>query len=270
MTTKRIFFIIVLLLLPFILPSFTLNTVIAQAEKEPADNFQLQTYLTEEEALALVFPECDKIVTDELAMATEEKNKLEKLLNRRFYEDGFRVYIGQKKGVIQGYAIIAEEIGKFHPFTFIVGVKLNGKINNVAVLVYRESRGSEIVRKRFLYQFIGKSFKNPIRINKDIINITGATMSVQYMCAGVRKVLAVINKFYLSGKRNVDNIKLVDSRAVAPEKLIPKTENSQNAKNIEKHDKPSSRKEEKGGLLVKNIGAEISQNPGQSEISHND
>jgi len=218
MIPKRIFFIFTLLSLPYISVSFIAKTVKAQTETEPAENFQLQTYLTEEQALTLVFPECDEIVTDYYVMTSEEKNNLEKLLARRLYEDGFKVYIGKKKGVIQGYAIITEEIGKFHPFTFIVGVTPNGKINNVAVLVYRESRGGEIARKRFLYQFIGKSLKNPIRINKDIINVTGATMSVQYMCAGVRKVLAVINEYYLSGKRTVSDIKLANGNVVTPEK----------------------------------------------------
>jgi len=174
----------------------------AQTEAEPADNFQLQTYLTEEQALALVFPECDEIITDEFMMSPDEKQYLEKLLNRRLYEDGFKVYIGKKNDVVLGYAIITEEIGKFHPFTFIVGVKQDGKISEVAVLVYRESRGGEIVKKRFLNQFAGKSFKNQIRINKDIINITGATMSVQFMCAGVRKALAVVEEYYLNGKRD--------------------------------------------------------------------
>ncbi|MFN3532871.1 MAG: FAD:protein FMN transferase [Candidatus Brocadia sp.] len=204
----------------------------AQTEAEPPENFQLQTYLTEEQALALVFPDCEEIVTDEFIMTSEEKNNLEKLLARRLYEDGFRVYIGKKKGVVQGYAIITEEIGKFHPFTFIVGVNPNGKINNVAVLVYRESRGGEIARKRFLYQFIGKSLKNPIRINKDIINITGATMSVQYMCAGVKKVLAVINEYYLSGKRSVNNVKLATGHTVTSEneKSVNTVKESQNTK----------------------------------------
>ena len=96
----------------------------------------------------------------------------------------------------------------------------DGKITNIAVLVYRESRGGEIAKKRFLYQFLGKSLKNPIRINKDIINITGATMSVQYMCAGVRKVLAVINEYYLSGKRNVSNLNVASSHVVTPVKEV--------------------------------------------------
>ncbi|MCR4321002.1 MAG: FAD:protein FMN transferase [Candidatus Brocadiaceae bacterium] len=236
MTIKQI--LITFLLLPLLVVSsaFIPDTAKAQTETEPADNFQLQAYLTEEQALALVFPECDEIVTDEFVMTSEEKNSLEKLLSRRLYEDGFRTYIGKRDGAIQGYAIITEEIGKFHPFTFVVGVGTDGKISNVAVLVYRESRGGEIAKKRFLYQFMGKSFKNPIRINKDIINITGATMSVQCMCAGVRKVIAVINEYYLSGKRNVSDLKVASGHVVTPvkEQSIEETNKSQNTKSNEK------------------------------------
>lgn len=213
--------------IPFISKSLT-----AQTETEPAENFQPQTYLTEEQALALIFPGCDEITADEFIMSPEEKNNLEKRLSRRLYEDGFKVYLGKKKGVFQEYAIITEEIGKFHPFTFIVGVTAKGKIKDIAILVYRESRGGEIARKRFLYQFVGKSLKNPIRINKDIINVTGATMSVQYMCAGVRKVLAVIDEYYLSGKRNGDTISRAHTPAILPAKEEPasKTSISQSAK----------------------------------------
>ncbi|NUO08400.1 MAG: FAD:protein FMN transferase [Candidatus Brocadia sp.] len=232
MTQKRIPFLTALLILACISISAISNTGRAQTETEPADNFQLQTYLTEEQALNLVFPECEEIVTDEFLMTPEEKSHLEKLLSRRLYEDGFRVYIGKEKGVVQGYAIITEEIGKFHPFTFIVGVAPDGKISTIAVLVYRESRGGEIARKRFLYQFIGKSFKNPIHINKDIINVTGATMSVQYMCAGVKKILAVINEYYLNGKRGTNNIKLSPGNAVTleREKSISTSNKSPNTK----------------------------------------
>src|SRR3990167_5650392 len=247
MTTRRIFSILILFSLSLFSVSFTSNTLKAQTEPEPTDNFQLQTYLTEEQALALVFPECDEIVADEFVMTLEEKNSLEKLLSRRLYEDGFGVYIGKKKGSIQGYAIITEEIGKFHPFTFVVGVGTDGKISNVAVLVYRESRGGEIAKKRFLYQFMEKSINNPIRINKDIINITGATMSVQYMCAGVRKVLAVINEYYLSGKRSVSDLKVAQSHGITPvkEETTTKANRSQNTENSET---PSVLNGEKGGL----------------------
>ncbi|MFQ5965275.1 MAG: FAD:protein FMN transferase [Candidatus Scalinduaceae bacterium] len=173
----------------------------AQLDFEPEDNYQPQVFLTKEEALMEAFPDCDKVVYDEIILTDEEKNQIQNRLKRKIFEDSFVVYIGVSSGKVMGYAIITEEIGKFHPYTFMVTANPKGKIHHIAVLVYRESRGIEIVRKRFLHQFKGKSLKNPIRINKDIINITGATMSVVTMCSGVKKVLAVIEEFYLDGKR---------------------------------------------------------------------
>ena len=236
MTTKRVFLIFILLSLSVSLVSFIPNAVTDQTETEPADNFQLQAYLTEEQALSLVFPECDEIVTDEFVMSPEEKSSLEKLLSRRMYEDGFRVCIGKKKGAIQGYAIITEEIGKFHPFTFVVGVGTDGKISNVAVLVYRESRGGEIARKRFLYQFMGEILQKSDQDQQGYYQYYRATMSVQCLCAGVRKVLGVINEYYLTGKRDVSGLKVANSHVVTPvkEKAIEETSKSQNTKSKEK------------------------------------
>ena len=170
-------------------------------ELEPEDNYQPQVFLTEEQALLKVLPDCDEIVYDEIILTADEKNQLQNSLRRKIYENSFITYIGIKSGKVAGYAIITEEIGKFHPYTFIVSVSPKGKIRDIAVLVYRESRGAEIAHKRFLHQFKGKSLKSPLRINKDIINITGATMSVVTMCTGTKKVLAVIDQFYLSGTR---------------------------------------------------------------------
>ena len=171
------------------------------ADDGPTDNYISQVYLTEEQALREVFPLCDEILFNVVPLTKEEKSALQNKLRRKIYEDFFVVYMGIKSGEVTGYAIITEEIGKFHPYTFVVSVDLKGKIDKIAILVYRESRGSEIAKKRFLYQFKGKSLKNKIRINRDIINISGATMSVVTMCKGVKKILAVIDEFYLSGKK---------------------------------------------------------------------
>ncbi|MCP4254581.1 MAG: FMN-binding protein [Candidatus Scalindua sp.] len=196
---------IVILILALVFEITTPGYAQTDSGDAPKDNYISQVYLTEEQALREVFPHCDEILFNVVPLTEEEKSQLQNKLRRKIYEDFFVVYMGIKSGKVTGYAIITEEIGKFHPYTFIVSVDLKGKIDKIAILVYRESRGSEIAKKRFLYQFKGKSLKNKIRINRDIINISGATMSVVTMCKGVKKILAVIDEFYLSGK-NTDKI----------------------------------------------------------------
>lgn len=53
-------------------------------------------------------------------------------------------------------------------------------------------------------QFVGKTAASPVRLNKDIANITGATLSSKHITDGVRRVLAVYDlalKGLHSGKR---------------------------------------------------------------------
>lgn len=199
MRRVNVYLILIILALVFAITS----TCNAQAgfEEEPEDNYQPQVFLTEEQALLKVLPDCDEILYDEIILTDDEKTQLQNRLRRKIFENSFITYIGINTGKVAGYAIITEEVGKFHPYTFIVSVSPEGEIRDIAILVYRESRGAEIAHKRFLHQFKGKSLKSPLRINRDIINITGATMSVVTMCTGVKKVLAVIEEFYLSGKR---------------------------------------------------------------------
>ena len=94
------------------------------------------------------------------------------------------------------YAALTEEVGKYRPITFMVGVGTDLSIQEVAVLVYRESRGGEVRRTRFLRQYRGKDGEDPIRIDRDIINITGATLSVRALNYGVRKTLALTELIY--------------------------------------------------------------------------
>ena len=77
-----------------------------------------------------------------------------------------------------------------------MGIGADFKIGGAAILVYRESRGGEVRRSRFLRQYRGKSSADPIRINRDIINITGATLSVRALNTGIKKQLVLVEAFY--------------------------------------------------------------------------
>lgn len=164
-------------------------------EEEPPENYKFQIFVEEEEALAKVFAGCDKIESEFLTLTSEGREYFKELLKRPDLETTFQVYIGKKGDVISRYAIITEEMGCFHPITWILSTNTEGRILDIAVMVYRESRGHEVSRKRFLKQFGGKSIKDSLSTNKDIIRITGATVSVQAVCRGVRKCLLLFMSF---------------------------------------------------------------------------
>lgn len=156
-----------------------------------------EVYLTEEDAVKLMFPKSERIRKEVLRVPMDKKSVVESRIGWNFPEDAFDVYIGETNGRVDGYAFVQNTIGKHKPMTYMVGVDAQGLVSNVELLVFREARGSEVRTKRFNVQYEGKSVLDPVRINKDIINISGATMSVRSMTAGIKRVLVLVDEFYL-------------------------------------------------------------------------
>jgi Na+-translocating ferredoxin:NAD+ oxidoreductase RnfG subunit len=156
-----------------------------------------EVYLSEEEALKLMFPKSERIKKDLLKIPSDKKAVIEDRIGWKFPEEAFEVYIGETGTQIDGYAFVQNTIGKHKPMTYMVGVDAHGRVSNVELLVFRESRGSEVRTKRFNVQYEGKTAADPVRLNKDIINISGATMSVRSMTAGIKRVLVLVDEFYL-------------------------------------------------------------------------
>ncbi len=157
----------------------------------------IQVYMTPEEGRDKLFPGAAEFVREVQSIDSQAKAGLETNLGRAFADDSLEVYRAyDAKRVLLGYAIISEEIGKFRPITFMVGIGIHFEVLGAAILVYRESRGGQVRQPRFLRQYRGKSLQDPIRINRDIVNITGATLSVRSLNFGVRKLLALTEYFY--------------------------------------------------------------------------
>ena len=157
----------------------------------------IQVYMTPDEARVKLFPDAVEFRREVKPIPLSFKSDLERQLGRRFAEDSLTVFIAQdSKAEIKGYVVISEEIGKYRPITFAVGIDPQFRVQGAAILVYRESRGGEVRRSRFLRQYFGKTARDPIRINRDIVNITGATLSVRSLNFGVKKLLKMTEYFY--------------------------------------------------------------------------
>lgn len=91
----------------------------------------------------------------------------------------------------KGKAVAVSSRGYGGPIELMVGIDGKGKVSGVKVLNHRETPGlgANIVGKKFLDQFKGKTLKDPIEPKKDIDAITGATISSRAVCVGVREAL---------------------------------------------------------------------------------
>jgi len=160
-------------------------------EPSEEDIGPVQILQSESDALHDIFGEYDGARCDTIWVTDSLRARLEDTLKRGIADSFYVVYDLLRDSTPLGRAIVTEEKGKYRPITFMVGIDGDHRVVNVRVLVYRENRGGEVRRSRFLHQYQGKTSDDPIRINRDIINITGATVSVRALNAGVRKCLAI-------------------------------------------------------------------------------
>ncbi len=160
---------------------------------EPPERYE-QVYLTQEQALKVALPPSDQVVTRTIKPSAEERKAVERRIGRKLAEDSYTVYESRSGGKATGYALIMDEQGKYYPITFVVGLMPDGEVREVAIMVYREKRGDAVKRRRFLNQFLGKSAEDPLMVNRDIVHLTGATVSSWSIAAGVKKATVLFDE----------------------------------------------------------------------------
>lgn len=177
-----------------------------------------EVYLKESQALAIVFGENATVRREQKTLNETTRARLEHSSNLEFPETSYTFFIGDRAGHPASYAITVNEIGKSEPITFMVGMSLDGKVTDVAIMVFRENRGWEVKEKRFLNQFRGKTIGNSIRVNEDILNYTGATLSSKAVARGVKRALLLLDTFY---PRDVRGQLHPTGRLVQPYSALP-------------------------------------------------
>lgn len=124
-----------------------------------------------------------------IALTSADQAKVKKLIGRTYKPSRIRYWTNGKRT-----AWILNEIGKTKPITtgYVVS---GGKIEQVQVLVYRESHGWEVRQKFFTKQFKGAKLTGGRKLSKRIDNIAGATLSVRALTKMGKLAL------FLDGKR---------------------------------------------------------------------
>jgi FMN-binding domain len=163
---------------------------------------QTGSFLTLDEAPHAVFSEGTSVEQRHVASTPQLREAIMADLGPTkpsLWEPDYVLFTVRRDGNLLGYAVVVEEIGKHRPMTFVVGVRPDGTVQDVALMVYREPYGGEVRYPRFLAQYRGKNLKAPLLPFRDIRNISGATLSAEAIGRGVRKALALLRALALTG-----------------------------------------------------------------------
>lgn len=84
---------------------------------------------------------------------------------------------------------VDQVLGKHEFITYAVGIDAAGKVKGVEILEYRESYGQQVRKPEWREQFVGKDKNSTLKVNTDIKNLSGATLSSSHITDGVRRLL---------------------------------------------------------------------------------
>ncbi len=87
-----------------------------------------------------------------------------------------------------GWFILDQVIGKHENIDIAVALNPNGSVKGIEVLTYRETYGDAVRHQKWLSQFTGKKYTEHLKLNKQIKNISGATLSCRHITDGINRL----------------------------------------------------------------------------------
>ena len=152
---------------------------------------QAKIYTSVEQAQKLLLPN-KQLHQTPILIDKELQEKMRVASSIRHPFQGNRIW----KANDGSWFVVDEVVGKHEMITYAVGLNPAGSITGIEILEYVESYGYEVAEAQWRNQFGGKNIDDPIKLNQDIQNIGGATLSCKHIADGVKRV-AVLHELVL-------------------------------------------------------------------------
>ena len=143
------------------------------------------TYLTEEQAQQAIFPG-GIFMQAFVTLRDDQAREIERRTDVNVRNRAVRVW----KVAGGGYFVVDDVLGKHDFITYAIGLNADGSVKQIEIMDYRESYGYQIRDSEWRRQFAGKTATSPLKLERDIKNISGATLSCRHIADGVKRVLA--------------------------------------------------------------------------------
>ena len=155
-----------------------------------ADVALAEHYLSLAEAQKICFPNADKFGAQQLRLSADQSKTIEQKSGAKVRKAEIRFSVARKDAKAIGILMVDQVVGKHELIDYAVAISPEGKVLQVEILEYREHYGGEIRNAKWREQFKGKTAASKLKLNDDIYNISGATISCRNVTEGVRRVLA--------------------------------------------------------------------------------
>lgn len=140
-------------------------------------------YVSVEQAQKILFPN-KALIKNPIIITEDLQDKMRAASSIRHPFQGERIW----RAADGSWLVIDEVIGKHEMITYAVALSPTGSVQGIEILEYVESYGYEVADPQWRKQFTGKTVSDPIKLNQDIQNIGGATLSCKHITDGVKRV----------------------------------------------------------------------------------
>ena len=150
-----------------------------------------EQYMSIAEAQAVMFPG-QRLSPENVTLAPNQVRAIERASGVRVRVKDVRAWRADNGGVL----FLDQVLGKHEYITWALAVNGNGTVRDVEILDYRETYGSEVRNANWRAQFVGKAHGAELKLNRDIKNISGATLSCRHITDGVKRLLVTYDVAY--------------------------------------------------------------------------
>ena len=142
-------------------------------------------YLTVEQAQRAIFPG-KSFNAAPVQLTSAQRKAIQQASGVRVLHDEQQVW--RVSG--GGWFIVDEVVGKHEFITYAAGINADGSVRQIEIMDYRETYGGQIRDEKWRSQFVGKTARSTLKLDADIKNISGATLSCRHITDGVKRLLA--------------------------------------------------------------------------------
>lgn len=146
---------------------------------------QATVYFSVEQAQAQLFPG-QSLTPVSVTLTPAQIKAIQNASGERVREPHVRVW----KSANGGWFYLDRVLGKHEFITYALALNADGAVTGMEILEYRETYGDGVRNPKWRAQFHGKRHGAKLKLNTDIVNLSGATLSCLHLSDGTRRILA--------------------------------------------------------------------------------
>ena len=162
--------------------SFAKIAVLLSLAQVPTAPLYAETFLTVDQARQALWANVS-MVPAEIKLTKSQMKSIAKASNVRVNRSKLNAW----KTDDGGWFIVDQVVGKHEMIDVAVALDAKGKVKGIEVLTYRETYGDEIKNYKWLAQFLGRGKEEHLKLDRQIKNISGATLSCRHITDGVNR-----------------------------------------------------------------------------------